>query len=82
MVSATAGFRYALSTLGWFLVILAGSLAAGLPLLDPAWVIPGFTTSSPAFYGVAAIGVVLMLFLQLAGQEPVREFRNRTLGYL
>ena len=74
MVSATAGFRYALSTLGWFLVILAGSLAAGLPLLDPAWVIPGFTTSSPAFYGVAAIGVVLMLFFNSPGKNPFVNF--------
>ena len=74
MVSATAGFRYALSTLGWFLVILAGSLAAGLPLLDPAWVIPGFTTSSPAFYGVAAIGVVLMLLFNSPGKNPFVNF--------
>jgi len=74
MVSATAGFRYALSTLGWFLVILAGSLAAGLPLLDPAWVIPGFTISSPAFYGVAAIGVVLMLFFNSPGKNPFVNF--------
>ena len=74
MVSATAGFRYALSTLGWFLVILAGSLAAGLPLLDPAWVIPGFPTSSPAFYGVAAIGVVLMLFFNSPGKNPFVNF--------
>ena len=74
MVSVTAGFRYALSTLGWFLVILAGSLAAGLPLLDPAWVIPGFTTSSPAFYGVAAIGVVLMLFFNSPGKNPFVNF--------
>ncbi|WP_418382090.1 V-type ATP synthase subunit I [Alistipes communis] len=74
MVSATAGFRYALSTLGWFLVILAGSLAAGLPLLDPAWGIPGFTTSSPAFYGVAAIGAVLMLFFNSPGKNPFVNF--------
>ena len=37
-------------------------------LLDPAWVIPGFTTSSPPFYGVAAIGVVLMLFFNSPGR--------------
>lgn len=74
LISATTGFRYALSTLGWFLVILAGSLAAGLPMLDPAWGIPGFTTSSPAFYGVAAIGAVLMLFFNSPGKNPFVNF--------
>ena len=74
MVSGTVGFRYALSTLGWFLVILAGSLAAGLPLLDSAWEIPWFTASSPAFYGVVGIGVVLMLFFNSPGKNPLVNF--------
>ncbi len=70
LISTTTGFRYALSTLGWFLIILAGSLAAGLPMLDAAWVIPGFTTSSPAFYGAIAAGAVLMLFFNSPGKNP------------
>lgn len=74
MVSGTLGFRYAISTLGWFLVILAGSLAAGLPLLNAEWVIPGFTTSSPAFYGVIGVGVVLMLFFNSPGKNPFVNF--------
>ena len=70
LISSTTGFRYALSTLGWFLIILAGSLAAGLPMLDAAWVIPGFTTSSPAFYATIAAGAVLMLFFNSPGKNP------------
>ena len=34
-ISLTAGFRYSLASLGWLLVILAGSLAGGLPMLNP-----------------------------------------------
>ena len=43
-------------------------------MLDPAWGIPGFTTSSPAFYGVAAIGAVLMLFFNSPGKNPFVNF--------
>lgn len=70
LIGTTTGFRYSLSTLGWFLIILAGSLAAGLPMLDEAWVIPGFTASSPAFYGAIALGAVLMLFFNSPGKNP------------
>lgn len=64
------GFRYALGSLGWFIVLLAGSVAGGLPMLNEAWVIPGFTTSSPAFYGALAAGAVLMLFFNSPGKNP------------
>ena len=70
LIGTTTGFRYSLSTLGWFLIILAGSLAAGLPMLNEAWVIPGFTASSPAFYGAIALGAVLMLFFNSPGKNP------------
>lgn len=70
LIGTTTGFRYSLSTLGWFLIILAGSLAAGLPMLDEAWGIPGFTASSPAFYGAIALGAVLMLFFNSPGKNP------------
>lgn len=68
------GFRYALAPLGWFLILLAGTLAAGLPMLDPAWVIPGFTASSTAFYVVLAVGGVLMLFFNTPGKNPLVNF--------
>ncbi len=68
------GFRYALGSLGWFIVLLAGSVAGGLPMLNEAWVIPGFTTSSPAFYGALAAGAVLMLFFNSPGKNPFVNF--------
>lgn len=71
MVSATFGVRYALSTLGWFLVLLSGSVAVGLPMLDPAWAIPGFGVSSPAFCGAAGLGLLLMLFFNSPGRNPL-----------
>ncbi len=62
LLSSTVGFRYALSTLGWFIVVASACLAAGLPMLDEEWSIPFFTVSSPAFYAALGIGAVLMLF--------------------
>lgn len=65
------GISHALGSLGWFLILLGGSVAGGLPMLNEAWVIPGFTTSSPAFYAVLGIGVFLMLFLNSPGRNPL-----------
>ena len=62
------GFKYCFSTLGWLIILASGSLAAGLPMLNEAWVIPGFTASSPAFYGAMGLGAVLMLFLNTPGK--------------
>jgi len=69
MISSTVGFRYSLGSLGWLLVILGGSLAAGLPMLNPGWVIPFYTTSSPAFYATLGVGAVLMLFFNSPGKN-------------
>ena len=75
MISSTVGFRYSLGSLGWLLVILGGSLAAGLPMLNSGWVIPFSTTSSPAFYGDALGGcAVLMLFFNSPGKNPLLNF--------
>ncbi|MBR7170259.1 MAG: V-type ATP synthase subunit I, partial [Alistipes sp.] len=49
-------------------VLLAGSLAAGLPMMNEAWVIPGFTTDSPAFLGAIGVGMFMMLFLNTSGK--------------
>lgn len=62
VTSHAFGFRYALGSLGWFLLLVAGCLAAGLQMLNPAWVIPGFTASSPAFLAVCGVALILMLF--------------------
>lgn len=65
------GWKYAFGTLGWFVILLAGSVAAGLPMLDESWVIPGFTASSPAFYAALGIGAALMLLLNNPGRNPL-----------
>ena len=71
VTTRTFGIRYALGTLGWFLILLAGSVAGGLPLLNENWVIPGFTVSSAAFYAVLGLGAFLMLFLNTPGRNPL-----------
>ena len=71
VTARTFGFKYALGALGWLVILLAGSVAGGLPMLNEAWVIPGFTSSSPAFYGVVGAGAVLMLFLNTPGRNPL-----------
>ena len=70
MISQTVGFKYSLATLGWWLILLGGSIAGGLPIMDADLVIPFYTTSSPAFYATMAVGAVLMLFFNSPGKNP------------
>lgn len=69
MTTRLFGLRYALGTLGWFLLLVSGCLAAALPMLNEAWTIPWFSTSSPAFYAVCCISLVLMLFFNSPGKN-------------
>ena len=62
------GLKYCYSTLGWLIILVAGSVAAGLPMMNESWVIPGFTTSSPAFYAAIGVGMALMLLLNTPGK--------------
>lgn len=62
------GVKYCFSTLGWLIILMSGALAAGLPMMNEAWVIPGFTASSPAFYAAMGVGAFLMLFLNTPGK--------------
>ena len=71
VTARTFGIRQSFGTLGWFLILLAGSVAGGLQMLDQRWVIPGFTLSSPAFYVVVGVGAVLMLLLNTPGRNPL-----------
>ena len=71
VITRSFGFKYALGLLGWFIILLAGSVAGGLPMLNEAWVIPGFTTSSPAFYAALGVGAVLLLLLNTPGRNPL-----------
>lgn len=74
MISGTRGFRYALGSLGWLLVLLGASLAIGVPMLDPHWAIPFYGSSSPAFYATLGVGAVLMLFFNSPGKNPFVNF--------
>ena len=71
VISRSFGFKYSLGLLGWFIILLAGSVAGGLPMLNQAWVIPWFTTSSPAFYAALGVGAVLLLLLNTPGRNPL-----------
>ena len=65
------GITTVFGKLGWFIVLLSACLAGGLQMLDPSWVIPGFTTSSVAFYVALGVGVLLMLVLNDVKRNPV-----------
>lgn len=65
----TFGFTSCFGTLGWLIVLLAGSLAVGLPMFGME--IPGFTASSPAFYAAVGLGFVLMLLLNNMRRNPL-----------
>ena len=65
------GITTVFAKLGWFIVLLSGCLAGGLQMLDESWVIPGFTTSSLAFYIAMGIGAVLMLLLNNVKRNPI-----------
>ncbi|MEG1671968.1 MAG: V-type ATP synthase subunit I [Alistipes sp.] len=71
MITGSLGFRYSFGALGWLMVLLAGCVAAGLPMVNEAWTIPFFTTSSPAFYAVLGVAAVLMLILNTPGRNPL-----------
>ena len=68
------GISTVLGSLGWFIIVLSGCLAAGLPMLIEGCEIPGFTTSSVAFYVALGIGAVLMLFLNNIHRNPIVNF--------
>ena len=65
------GIKSTFSTLGWFIVLVSGCLAGGLQLLNESWVIPGFTTSSIAFYVAMGVGLFMMLFLNDLSRKPM-----------
>ncbi|MBR2030804.1 MAG: V-type ATP synthase subunit I [Alistipes sp.] len=65
------GIKSTFSTLGWFIVLVSGCLAGGLQMLNENWVIPGFTTSSIAFYVAMGVGLFMMLFLNDLSRKPI-----------
>ena len=65
------GIKSTFSTLGWFIVLVSACLAGGLQMLNENWVIPGFTTSSIAFYVAMGVGLFMMLFLNDLSRKPI-----------
>ena len=65
------GITTVFGKLGWFIVLLSACLAGGLQMLDESWVIPGFTTSSIAFYVALGVGAFLMLVLNNVKRNPI-----------
>lgn len=63
------GFTSTFGLLGWFIILLTGSLAIGLPMFGLE--IPFLTTSSPLFYALMGIGAVLMLLLNNIKRNPL-----------
>ena len=65
------GITTVFGKLGWFIVLLSACLAGGLQMLDENWVIPGFTTSSIAFYVALGVGAFFMLVLNNVKRNPI-----------
>jgi len=65
------GFTSTFGLLGWFIILLAGCLAVGLPMINESLVISWFTASSPAFYAAMGVGAVLMLLLNNIKRNPL-----------
>ena len=63
------GITSSFATLGWFIILLTGVAAVGLPMVGVE--IPGFTTSSPVFYGLMGVGALLMLVLNNVKRNPI-----------
>ena len=61
LISSTVGFAKAVPTLGWFTVVASACAAMGLPMLDESLAIPGFSSSSVAFYVLLGLGLAMML---------------------
>lgn len=66
------GFTSTFGLLGWFIIILSGSIAVGLPMFGLG--IPGFDASSPIFYACMGVGAVLMLLLNNIKRNPLINF--------
>ena len=63
------GFTSTFGLLGWFIIILSGSIAIGLPMFGLS--IPGFDASSPLFDACLGVGAVLMLLLNNVKRNPL-----------
>lgn len=63
------GFTSTFGLLGWFIILLTGSIAMGLPMFGIE--IPGFTMGSPVVMVLMGIGALLMLVLNNVKRNPL-----------
>lgn len=63
------GFTSTFGLLGWFIILLTGSIAVGLPMFGLE--IPGFAMGSPIVYILMGIGALLMLVLNNVKRNPL-----------
>lgn len=63
------GFTSTFGLLGWFIILLTGSLAVGLPMFGLE--IPGFTIGSPIVYALMGVGALLMIVLNNVKRNPL-----------
>ena len=68
------GFTSTFGLLGWFIILLSGCTAVGLPMLNENLAISWFSASSPAFYAAMGVGAVLMLLLNNIKRNPIINF--------
>lgn len=66
------GLKYALSSLGWIIVIVSLLAAMVLPMLGIG--IPGYTAGSVPFWITTGLGLFLMLFMNSPGKNPFLNF--------
>ena len=65
------GFTSTFGLLGWFIILVSGCVAVGLPMMNESLTISWFTASSPAFYAAMGVGAVLMLLLNNIKRNPL-----------
>lgn len=63
------GFTSTFGILGWFIILLTGSVAVGLPMFGME--IPGFTMGSPVVTILMGVGALLMLVLNNVKRNPL-----------
>ena len=65
------GITSTFGLLGWFIILLSGALAVGLPMINEDLAIPGFGMTSPVFLACVGVGAVLMLLLNNVKRNPL-----------
>ncbi len=63
------GFTSTFGLLGWFIILLTGSVSVGLPMFGIE--VPFLAMGTPLFYGLMGVGAVLMLLLNNIKRNPL-----------